>query len=1199
MNTALIKSFATKARTSLLQSVENRLKYWGINPDGNHGDTPQKSGAGYIYGGKPIDDPTDVPKLWRELSERIRTKEQYQDLIEEAAYTWFNRIMIIKIMEQNDLLPKILEYSPETDIPTIIAQAKNGSYSLSKSSAQRLLANYLMNNEDEKALGLIIKDLFESNQVLQSIFGTTPECYNLLLPSNLLTANGLIYQINVASGFDQSIYKEVELIGWIYQFYIADKKDEVFKGFKKNKKARAKDIPAATQIFTPKWIVKYMVENTVGKIYLDFNPQSDLRSKMKYLVESDQPYDSKSKSLISDITELTLLDPASGSGHILVEGFDLLMKMYREEGYSTKQAAISILENNLYGLDIDDRAMQLARFAVLLKASQYDPQLLSPSEGAVVGITPKIFAFPNPRFFNPQDIKDFLGNATDEEHQSFFDAIELLAQGKNIGSAIKLHLEESLIEKINTKYKEWNEKANLSLQESLIWSNLKEYIEVLLQLSKKYHAVVANPPYMGQKNMNPQLKDYVKAKYPLSKSDLFAVFMESSLSQCTDCGLTGMINQHSWMFLSSYEKLRHKVLNETSILNMLHLGPRTFDELSGEVVQSTAFVLSKKSPSNSYGNYIRLVDYKSSSGKEENFSNEKLFYSSIPQSNFLKIPGSPIAYWVSEESLNNFKKGITTSDFGIAKQGLVTANNDLFIRNWQEISYKKIGFNLENIVSAKESKLKWFPLNKAGSFRKWYGNQHYVVNFENDGAAMKKYQSKLNQGWTVRIKSREYYFKESISWGLIGAGTTTFREYPNGFIFDVSAITFYPIREKVQLLAYLNSKVCAMFTKILNPTLNLSNGIFSQLPVSIVHQNDNLIVLKKKTEESVFISKKDWDSRETSWSFERSPLQRESDSFLQAYQSWQLEVTEDFFKLQSNEEELNRIFIEVYGLQKQLTPEVELTKITILQEELDRKELDILEPSFREHGKDVVELPIDKSIVISQFISYCIGLSMGRYRLDKEGIQVAHLKPTEEELSNYDYNGYEVDIDDDAIIPLLGNDGNFPDDALLRTKQIILAIWGDVSHTENMNFLQECLSMTLDKWLSEKFWTYHSKTMYKKKPIYWLFCSNPKKPNKAAFKVLTYMHRMDKYTVQNIRTKYLHPHQEYIQSQIADLESNEASLSKDEAKKLDLMRQVWRPELMDYDDKLKSFANQQITFDLDDGVTDNYKLFEGVVAEIK
>lgn len=1204
MLTANIKSFATKARSSLLQSVENRLKYWGINADGYHGDAPQKSGAGYIYGGQAIDDPVNVPKLWKELSQRVRTNESYQDLIEEAAYTWFNRIMIIKIMEQNDLMPKILEYTPGTTIPTIIVQAKNGSHTLSKTSAQRLLANYLINNEDEKALGLIIKDLFESNHILQSIFGTTPEYFNLLLPSDLLTTNGLIHQINVASGFDKAIYEEVELIGWIYQFYIADKKDEVFKGFKKNKKARAKDIPAATQIFTPKWIVKYMVENTVGKIYLDYNPDSDLRSEMKYLVEPDKvkanSQQLSTKSLINDITELTLLDPAAGSGHILVEGFDLLMKMYKEEGYSTKQAARSIIENNLYGLDIDDRAMQLARFAVLLKASQYDPAILTINQLIAKGL--KIYSFPEPKTFNTQDLYDFIGEGSQEEKEAFVHAIELLQQGKNIGSALKLDLSQALLDKIASQKVAWNA-SQLNLQQQALWYSLNNYIDILLVLSTKYTSVVANPPYMGQKNMNPPLKEYVKTKYPLSKSDLFAVFMESCLSQSSEHGLVGMINQHSWMFLSSYEKLRDKILNKTSIHNMLHLGPRTFDELSGEVVQSTAFVLENGIKQKPKGYYIRLVDYKSSLEKEANFYREEYQYPNIPQSNFSKIPGSPIAYWVSEIEKDMYSSGEYFQKYSYPKKGIDTGENEAFLRLWFEVDIKNCS------LKAFDNSKKWFPYNKGGSFRRWYGNREYLVNWKNSGNDIKSRLSWKKKKPTIR--NEQFHFKEGFSWSTISTTGFSCRYVPEGCLFDNGGCTLFADYDLKYLAAILNSKIAKRYFEFLSPTLNFQPGDIGRMlyfpPNNEFKKNEEIV------NNCIQIAKRDWDSRETSWDYIKSPLVNGSATLSGAINKWQTFATQDVVELFKNERHLNQILINIYGLTKILTPDFLISSLTILQDELAPRNRKIkrsnqglqkseawieLDKKCQIEGIENIILPFTDGVIVAQFISYCFGLSMGRYRLDKEGLQIAHPNPSEEELSNYEHNGHTIDIDDDAIIPLLGDDGNFPDDALLRTKQIILAIWGEASHTDNMNFLQECLGMTLDKWLTEKFWTYHSKTMYKKKPIYWLFCSNPKKPQKAAFRVLTYMHRMDKYTVQNIRTKYLHPHQEFIQSQIADLEGNEASLSKEEAKKLDLLR-VQQIECMGFDDKLKGFANQQITFDLDDGVTENYKLFEGVVAEIK
>lgn len=1177
MNTNQIKSFAQKARIILLTGVESRLRYWGFQTSGGHGQAPEAVTGGYTYVGQVYDDPT-VPSKWRQIADRCTSSQSYADIKEDAAYTWFNRLMVLRILEANGYIPPTLTFVPGTKTPYILQQAKLGQHTLTSTVLKSKLTTFLTEHQDEQALSLLLMHTFNTMPVLRTIFGDVSAYMDLLLPVNILAADGLLAMINDPSSIDPATYHEVELIGWLYQFYISDKKDEVFAGFKANKKARAEDIPAATQIFTPKWIVRYMVENTLGKLYLDMEPTSRLEQGMKYLVKSRSHESESAVSPITSMTNLTLIDPASGSGHILVVGFELLMEMYLEQGYTRKAAVISILQHNLYGLDIDDRAAQLARLAVLLKAAQYYPDILTETDHTTV----HIHAFPSPQHFTGDEIKGFVGVDRTDVGDALQKSLDSLYHGKNIGSALQLTLTPQQRTIIMEQYARWTEDAasgKLDAFGGLFWQRLRPYLDVLLILTKQYAAVVANPPYMGQKNMNATLKDYVNAKYPKSKSDLFAVFMEVCLALNTKNGLMGMINQHSWMFLSSFEQLRADVINNYSIENMLHLGPRTFEELSGEVVQSTAFVLQNGKPQQeSVGTYHRLVDYRNNAEKESNFLADNNIYPSISQNNFSKIPGSPIAYWVSEKVNTIFERELSINSLYKVAVGLQTGSNEIFVRNWHEISI--IHF-----------KTKFFPYNKGGDFKKWYGNQDLVVDWENNGFNIKNFKDEFGK-LRSRPQNEIFYFKESLSWSFISSGTFGVRYYPDGFIFDVAGSSLFPDDDsKLFLLGYLNSKVAFYFLKILAPTINYQISDIKNLPFILSEIN------LKHCYKSIEISKYDWDSRETSWDFKQSPLINSTSTLARAYQKWQAQVTEDFFQLHDNEEELNRIFIDIYGLQDELTPEVALRDITILQDELDSRDLDAIEPVFRAQGKDAVKLPIKQEVVLSQFISYCIGIMMGRYRLDKPGLHIAHPDPVAEELMDYTYNDHNIQIDQDAIIPLMGDDGAFTDDALVRLRHLLTAIWGEDTQTENINFLQDGLNTSLHRWLTEQFWPYHC-SMYKKKPIYWLFCSDPKKPAKSAFRVLVYMHRMDRFTIQTIRNKYLHPHQEYLQHQHDTLQRNESSLTTHEIKKMEtLSRQII--ECRQYDDTLKHLANQQITFDLDDGVDRNIALFDGIVATIR
>lgn len=1175
METNKIKSFAKEARLLLLDGVLQRLKYWGFGANGHNDQDLQSTQGGYIFR-EQIYTNTTVPSKWKALRERLKSEETVNNIIEEAAYTWFNRLMAIKILEANGYLEPTLLFAEGVRTPLIVQNAKKGKHTLKSKGDQDLLIEYLQEDKEEQAFGLLITDLCNRNKLLHDIFGRIDDYTEILLPQILLQKDGLLDLIN-SNVIAAEDYKEVELIGWLYQFYISDKKDEVFAGFKKNKKARAEDIPAATQIFTPKWIVKYMVENTVGKIYLDYEPTSTLKEDMKYLVQNEN--DQNNDVIISDITELTLIDPASGSGHILVTGFELLFKMYREEGYTAKQAVDSILANNLFGLDIDDRAMQLARFAVLLKAAQFDADVLNR------GIIPHVYSFPEEKHFTSEEVQVFLGHEGQQFTAELKEALQLLNQGKNIGSALKIELSDEAQNYIKKQYTSWSQKylnATLDIQQESIWNRLLPFLEVLLVLTKRYTAVVANPPYMGQKSMNSDLKDYVNVQYPLTKADLFAVFMEVCLNLSIKKGLMGMINQHSWMFLKqSYEKFRLHIINNYSLLNLLHLGKNVFEELSGDVVQSTAFVLSNNRL-NTIPIFFRLVNQSNNSEKEKYFLRRENLYSRWCLNDFKRIPNTSFGYWVSNNNMNLFDEKQFIEQYLESRVGFDTGNNEKHIKLWHELISKEINFNVKDISELPDNNVKWLPQTNGGTFRKWYGNIDSVVNF-----TPKNYQVLLDSG--NHLPSRKNYFKEGLCWSRVGGGKFSVRYINDGFVFNSSSPTGLS-NDLYYFIGLLNSKISRDFIDIINPTLNFQVGTINKIPY--INQGINIKLVKN----SISVSKSDWDSRETSWDFEKSPLLNSSPSLPEAYEAWGENVTNNFFQLHSNEEELNRIFIEIYGLEDELTPEVALKDITILQEELDKKALEALEPTFRTKGKEAVNLPINKGEVISQFISYAIGVFLGRYRLDKPGLNIAHPNPSDEELENYKFNGHDIAIDEDGILPLMGEDCAFPDDILVRTKEFIQAIWGEDSLTENINFIHDALGIDLHKWLVEKFWNYHT-SMYKKKPIYWLFSSNVSKPQNAAFKVLVYMHRMDKYTVQKIQRNYLYPHQEHIKREIEKLTENESDLSKLEMKRLEQLRN-WELECRDYNEVLKGLANQQIEFDLDDGVSVNYEKFAGAVAKI-
>jgi type II restriction/modification system DNA methylase subunit YeeA len=1217
MNT---KTFAQESRNLLMDGVAKKLLYWGFDTKGNVLEQPNKLSGGYTFRGEVFDD-ANVPQLWESLKQAVQHKG-IEVVVEEAAYTWFNRMMALRIMEKNGYeQPQLENVAGMEHTPVILQKARQGQYAFLSTTEQTRLQKIISDySKDQEAFALLLVGYCHNHKTLNRVFGKIDDYTELLLPDNMLQDSGFLHLLNTTDAISDDDYQEVELIGWLYQFYISEKKDEVFASFKKNKKAEAKDIPAATQIFTPNWIVKYMVENTAGKIWLDKHPNSPLKSQMKYLVtnEADENViasDSEAissnendsliandeelngkQSLINNVEELTLIDPAAGSGHILVEGFELLYQMYMEEYYTPEEAVESILTNNLFGLDIDDRAAQLATFAILLKAAKVYPDVWQKDW------LPNVYAMPEAQDFSMQEVKDFLGAEGTDYAEELEAALRLMKQAKNLGSVMKLNLSEEARSFIKHRFTELEHTEYRNFNIEAIYQNLRSYIPVLLILTQKYTSVVANPPYMGQKSMNADLKNYVNANYPITKSDLMTIFMEVIPNLTEDNSRFALINLPSWLFLSSFEKIRKSYIDNFTFDSLLHMGRGIF----GIDFGSVAFAIKKTKSENAIGSYFRLHErnfqhilYKDieklflySNGKENykydfkqyrgeegiteipkngTVEGKKLFYPNIPQNNFSKIPGSPIAFWLSHSMLNIFSFNGFKETYSPAT-GMQTGDNKRFVRNWQEVSIHKMNS-------------RWYPFINGGDRRKWYGNLNDFILWENDGSEIKEHSSSV-------IRNKKFYLNEGGTWNRIASTGFSSRYFPKGFVFDQAGDSFF-YKTAVDIkfgLAFLNSNVALKVIEILCPTLNVTAGNIALFPFGPnIKNNPNILEF---VNDSIDISKSDWDSRETSWDFEQSPLLNKNNSLEQAVQNWQELVTQDFFQLHANEEELNRIFIDIYGLQEELTPEVPLKDITILQEELNKKDIEALEDDFRANGANPIELPIDKGEVISQFISYAIGLFMGRYRLDKPGLNIAHPNPTSEELESYSFNDGKVIIDEDAILPLMGKNCNFPDDALQQFQHLLDTIWGHETRTENINFIQDCLDKDLEKFLVKDFYKYHCK-MYKKKPIYWLFASP-----KGAFQVLVYMHRMNTFTVEKIRANYLLEHIKNIRTEIMVLEGNASNLNTQEARTLDRLR----GDLIEceaYDMELKNVADQQISFDLDDGVKENYKLFESVVAKIK
>ena len=875
MNTTPLKNFAVQSRNILKQGVLNRILSLGFDMNGNITvSEPARIQGGSVFMDQLQDE--NFYDAWMELKGEISAKG-VKNVCEEAAYTWFNRLIAIRIMQKNHFIEPVMEYVDEASrMPVIVAQARAGRLTLSLNAADRDKLNKLLADPTriEDQFKLLIEAFCELNPVIYKCFGGIDKYVSLLLPDNILSKGGFVDLLNNTTYLTDEDYAQTELIGWLYQFYISEKKDEVFANFKKGQKADADDIPAATQIFTPNWIVKYMVQNTLGRIYLDNNPESSLGDEMKYLVKPEVPSPEKAMLKIEELSDYKLIDPACGSGHILIEGFDLLYAMYMDGLFREKEAIEKILRYNLIGIDLDTRAKQLATFALLMKAAQKNRSFLD------ARVMPRVLDMPRPFSGSEGDLRTvltrFFAGGNETVINETVEAFELLRQADNLGSIMKFKVSDSTRHLIATRTAEWEGKDFLPEDTQ----NILPSMSLILALTDKYTVVVANPPYMGSKNMNPDLSKYVAANYADGKSDLFSVFMIVAEQMLTQNGKYGMINQQSWMFLSSFEELRGHILSSLHIDNMLHLGPRTFDELSGEIVQNTAFVITNRIPSyDACGNYYRLVDGKNCTGKERLFlratsESKKIYYPNVPQNIFGKIPGSPVGYWASKTIIKAFDNSIFISNYSEPRVGMATANNDVFIRLWFEVSFCCSYFTAKNRTEAQQSRKKWFPFAKGGTRRLWYGNHEYLVDWYNDGEKIRNFKDEK----TGRIRSHnynlDYIFQSAITWGTIASGNTSFRLCPTGFLYSNSGYGMFFLKEHKDamcyILAFLNSKVSNAVISLLSPGVGLESGYLRKIPCLIEStEKINNYVLQ-----NINISKIDWDAHETSWDFQTNELLR-------------------------------------------------------------------------------------------------------------------------------------------------------------------------------------------------------------------------------------------------------------------------------------------------------------------------------------
>ena len=1204
MNKSSLKIFAIDARKELMEKMRTRLEILGITKNGIE--------KAKVIGKEVEVKGTLYPKESYDSLIRKYKQVGYEELIEESAYTWFNRLTALAFMEANGYIEeKMIFNNGVKNEPAIIDNYYEFEFFKNlDSDLQKELHNLRdenTSNSIEKLSILVEEKCEELSAIMPFMFKKKGTYSDILFPTGLLMENSLLVRLREEIGKEAPI----ELIGWLYQYYNSEKKDEVFEGLKKNKKITKENVPAATQLFTPDWIVKYMVENSLGKLALESTGINvNLKDNWKYYIDLENE-ENLEKIKIEDIK---ILDPAMGSGHILVYAFDLLFEIYENLGWSTKETVLSILKNNLYGLEIDERAGQLASFALMMKAREKFSRLFS------------VLKRENDFKLNTLIIEE--SNSLSERVKNKIKAnnlnslnkiIQEFEDAKEYGSILKLEsIDKELLEREFNILKESfnnNEQETLIFNEEEIIIDINEELELIeslinqhITLTNQYETVVTNPPYMGGKGFSPKLKTYIEKNYKDSKSDLFAVFIERCNDFTKKNCYTSMITMQSWMFLSSFETLRKNIIEKTEIKSLNHLGTRAFSEIGGEVVSTVAWISKKISPQNE-GTYIRLVDYNNAELKEQEFYN-KANYFQAKQRGFEKIPGSPIAYWASDKIREIFEKNQKLGEIGEAKSGLQTGNNEKFLRQWFEISNKKIGYNIKNSEECKIKNYKWLPQVKGGGFRKWYGNLDYVVNYENEGQEIKNYEG------TGMIKNSQFYFLEGLTWSHTTSGSFAIRYLPQGFLFNVEAPTLYKLPNNYYYLGLLNTKITDMLFGLLNESMHYLAGDIIKLPfIFLKKEIINFIV-----QQNISISKEEWDSRETSWDFEKLSLIDGKDLKI-AYKNYCNHWRDNFVQLHKNEEELNRLFIEIYDLQDEMDEKVSFDDITILKKEANIIQIDNSIPKeFSTESEKYlydrgVSLEFNKDELVKQFLSYAVGCIMGRYSINKSGLIIANNDDILElSENNFIVKGTDGEIrqeieskflpDEFGIIPIT-DEKDFSNDIVEKVKEFIKFVYGEENLKDNLNFIAEALGNKDNKPAEEIIRTYFIKDFYsdhlqryQKRPIYWLMNSG----KKNAFSCLFYMHRYEPLTVARVRADYLIPYQEmlenkkkFIERQLSDddISAKEKKNIEKQLKELDTLLK----ELREYANEVKHIAEQKIPLDLDDGVNVNYEKLGAILKK--
>lgn len=1174
MNQSKLKRFAQETRKKLISQIGSRLDYVLSNDDS------------YLRAHEK-----EKNLIRKRLEEVGRDR-----LLEEVAYTWFNRISALMYMDNRHYnRTRIVAPAEGESQPEMLSMLKRGEIPDGVESVKDTIFGFLdgqvaAEQPDREAYKTaLLAYCNHLGGIMPFLFKKVDDWAALLLPTDLLSSESVIFD------FQQNVTAEdcedIEIIGWLYQFYISERKDEVFADLKKNKKISPANIPAATQLFTPHWIVRYLIENSLGRLWMLNRPESSLIERMDYYIKPEEAETDFLK--IGSPEEIKICDPACGSGHMLVYAFDLLFAMYEEEGYTPSEIPETIITRNLYGIAIDERAGELAAFALTMKAREKDRRFLLRNVQPDICVLKKIK-------FEKAELRIYRKEIGDDVFTADFIAtLRQFEEADNFGSLIRPEVED--VTKVLALLQGVDPKGDLYMED--IHGRVLTVLEQAKYLSQRYHVVVANPPYMGGKGMNDQLKAFAQNNFPDGKSDLFAMFIERNLNLAVLRGSVAMITMQSWMFLSSFEKLRSRLLEQNTILAMAHLGARAFDSIGGEVVSTTAFVLENRKRPEYKGGYLRLVDGNSEAAKEtairESVKNPDCgWFFRASASDFKKIPGSPIAYWVSENVRNAFQYLPPLSEVAKPRQGLATSDNNRFLKQWFEPSIRSIGLGCKSRAEALDSKRKWFPCQKGGQFKKWYGNNDYVVNWENDGTELLAFATTLYNSPTRTIKNIPFYFREGITWSTISSSALSMRYSPCGFISETKgAICFFDDRKIMRLiLGFANSKLVNYFLKATSPTLDYHEGPVGRLPL-VLNVQEHVMDL---VESSVTYAASDWDSYETSWDFTDLPLLRPDyrqpfleQTYTQLCDRWR----ETTLEMQRLEEENNRIFIDAYGLQEELTPDVPLEEITLT-----------CNPWYR-YGKkckhqEPAAFPIDSELegrlrgnTIREYISYAVGCLFGRYSLDKLGLVLANAGDGVKEYYHQIPNP-TFPPDESGTLPLTEED-DFTDDLPTGVRKFIRTTFGEESYEKNLRFIEDALGKSLRAFLLKDLYKDHVRR-YKKRPIYWQITS----PS-GIFRCLIYLHRYTPETVGQVLNGYVRPYIRKLEAHISQGERmlNSGTSGRTEETKTRKNIDKWRvmvTELAAWErDVVYPLATERIVLDLDDGVKVNYGKLGAILTLIK